>query len=303
MDSSKSWDIDDNFIIFSKPLGYKPQPNFCATAVHTANGKLVYRAEYTIDKYSRRVTPQKNINARNKFIVFFGCSFTFGEGLQDNETMPFYVSQYASRYRAYNYGFFGYGPQQMLAHLARDDLSGEIQEKSGVAVYTFIDDHIKRAVGSMHVCNSWGKDMPFYTVDSNGRLIRKGTFYRDRPILTRLYLFLGKRQFVKYFNLGFPRISRVHLKLVVQMIRKSRDIFLEKYPDSEFIVIVFPGSHYGKMILRDLNKYEIKYFDYSSLLDMSAPGYTIDGQGHPRTHVYRAVAERFAKDAGIYDGY
>ena len=78
---------------------------------------------------------------------------TFGLGVNDNETMPFYVAHFASHYRPYNYGVSGYGPHNMLAQLQRGNLTKEINENHGIAIYTFIDHHIDRAIRTMRVYN------------------------------------------------------------------------------------------------------------------------------------------------------
>ena len=42
---------------------------------------------------------------------------TFGLGVNDDETMPFYVAQYASHYTPYNYCVSGHHPHYVLAQL------------------------------------------------------------------------------------------------------------------------------------------------------------------------------------------
>jgi len=123
---------------------------------------------------------------------------TFGLGVNDNETMPFYVGQYASRYRPYNYGVSGYGPHYMLAQLQRSDLTKEIDENHGMAIYTFIDHHIDRAIGTMRVYNQWEEHAPFYTLDTHDRLVRKGDFTSGRPLVSFLYWVMGKSQILQY---------------------------------------------------------------------------------------------------------
>jgi hypothetical protein len=46
----------------------------------------------------------------------FGCSFTFREGVEDREAMPYLVGE-LSKYIVYNFGFHGYGAHQMLSAL------------------------------------------------------------------------------------------------------------------------------------------------------------------------------------------
>ena len=80
-----------------------------------------HNGTYTTDAYSRRVTPIDHLEQRSSFLLFFGCSVTFGLWVNDDETMP-YVAQYASHYRPYNYGVSGYGSHHMLAQLQSREL-------------------------------------------------------------------------------------------------------------------------------------------------------------------------------------
>ena len=75
----------------------------------------------------------------------------------------------------------GMAPHHMLAQLQRGDLTKEIHENHGIAIYTFIDHHINRAIGTMRVYNQWEQHAPFYTLDAHDRLVRKGDFTSGRP--------------------------------------------------------------------------------------------------------------------------
>ena len=163
-------------------------------------GQRLHQATYTTDAYHRRITPVDHPEQRHKFLLFFGCSMTFGLGVNDDETMPFYVAQYASHYRPYNYGVSGYGPHYMLAQLQRGDLPKEIHEHQGIAIYTFIDHHINRAIGTMRVYNQWEQHAPFYTLDAHDRLVRKGDFTSGRPLVLSCIGSWGKVKSFKYYQ-------------------------------------------------------------------------------------------------------
>ena len=88
------------------------------------DGETIYDVRYTIGDDGFRVTPS-DPTAGDK-IVFYGDSFTFGEGLNDGETLPYYFAQLTGR-PVKNYGFHGYGVQQPLAIMKSDlDTSGTV---------------------------------------------------------------------------------------------------------------------------------------------------------------------------------
>lgn len=281
-------------------LGYKPKSSIQTLAKLTIDGELVYDVVYSIDDYHRRISPVNHYGSRKKFALFFGGSYTFGEGVNDDETLPFYFSEFSSQYMPYNYGFHGYGPQEMLAKLQDDKFQEEIKERTGILVYTYLNGHVDRAIGSMYVFNEWGANMPFYTIDSQDNLIRKGSFSSGRPIISRFYKVLGRSYFMKYFNVQFPlRITDRHYKLTAKIIEESRDEFRRKFASENFYVVIYPNKRTEKKIIPYFEKMSIKYFDYSNLFDPSG-SYIFKGDGHPSPKAYRAIAERLSSDIPAY---
>ena len=72
------------------PLGYAPYPNRVVEAWKIVGSDRIYDVTYTIDSHGLRKTPgiTASAAARSAFL-FFGGSFTFGEGLNDDETLPY----------------------------------------------------------------------------------------------------------------------------------------------------------------------------------------------------------------------
>jgi hypothetical protein len=95
-------------------LGYQGRPGIHASRKLADNGEPIYTVKYTIGDDGFRTTPHDY--SISKAVNFLGCSFTFGEGLDDDQTLPYYVSKLGG-YHVRNYGFFGYGPHQALAIL------------------------------------------------------------------------------------------------------------------------------------------------------------------------------------------
>jgi len=293
----QGWSIPDPF------LGYTLPPNVQITDIRQRDGQRLYQAVYTTDAYHRRITPMNQREQRRNFLLFFGCSMTFGLGVNDNETMPFYVAQDASHYRAYNYGVSGYGPHHMLAQLQRGALSKEIHESQGIALYTFIDHHINRAIGAMRVYNQWEQRAPFYTIDAQDNLVRQGDFTSGRPLLSFLYWVLGKSQILQYYNIAFPvSIREEHIRLTARIIAEARAVFSQQFPSAEFYVLLYPGVRRGKAIIPYLAEAGIKYLDYASFIDWPHQELTLPDGAHPTAQGHKIVAAQLAKDLGIFDG-
>jgi hypothetical protein len=291
-----------NFFQVDELLGHKPRPHAQVDSIKKLGDEVVYEVVYSIDAYSRRVTPAENPEQRRQFILFFGDSFIFGEGVNDHETLPFYVSELAPHYRAYNYGLSGYGPQQMLAKLQSDDLAEEVPETEGIAIYVFIDAHVERAIGSMYVYNAWGDQMPYYLVDWQGNLVRRGNFTTGRPLLSTLYRALGQSEIAQYYHINIPaRLTRSHYGHTARIIAAARDAFRARYNSDEFYIVIYPDEgDYVEDMIPHFERFGLKYLNYDERLKLdSAAGLSIAGDGHPTGKAHQIVAGWIVTDVGI----
>jgi hypothetical protein len=76
------------------------------------NGAVIYDVDYTIDALHLRRTLSAPAGPT---VAFFGDSFTFGEGMKDEDTLPqAFADIDQRRLHVLNFGLSGYGPQQFL---------------------------------------------------------------------------------------------------------------------------------------------------------------------------------------------
>ena len=76
-----------------KELGYSLPKNYSYTSkLYKPDGTLCYDAEYTSDAYGRRSVAIRSENPE-KHLLLFGCSFTFGEGLSDSDTLQYQLQK------------------------------------------------------------------------------------------------------------------------------------------------------------------------------------------------------------------
>lgn len=283
-------------------LGYTVGPGQTYTSIKKLGDELVYDVSYTIDDHSRRVTPVDDPKGRDKFILFFGGSFVFGEGLNDDETLPAQTARLARGYRPYNYGLSGYGPQQMLAKLQSGTLPTEVSEPTGVAVYVFIDGHVERALGSMWVYNTWGAEMPYYALNADGDPVRRGSFRTGRPLVSSLYRLLGKSEIARYFNVNIPpNLRPAHYAFAARLVAAARDSFIEQYPAGRFYVLIYPDEgDYAEDIIPFFEADGLTVLNYDEAFKLSPEeGLGIAGDGHPTGLAHRRVAEYLVTDTGL----
>jgi hypothetical protein len=281
-------------------LGYALVPNMQVRASRKSlNGdRLLYDVSYTVDAEGRRVTPMADPDQRSAYILFFGDSFTFGEGVNDAETMPAVVAQLAPHYKSYNYGAGGYGPQHMLAQLQRAEMKTEVGEDDGILVYTFIFEHIGRAIGAMRIHAQRGDVMPYYYIDRQNNLVRQGDFASGRPLVSVLYTAAGASQTLRFFNIDLPpRLRAQDLEITARLLEESRDIYRQKFGSDQFLVVIYPGLGQPEL-LPYLQAAGIRYLDYSALPAAVEPDFWL-GEGHPTAKAHKMVAEKLVQDLGL----
>jgi len=306
---AKSMNVKD------EALGYAPAYGTSIREVmRLDDGTELYSVNYTIDEIGRRQTTcliDDSLIKRD--VLFFGGSFTFGMGVEDDETLPYYYGKYGEGCRCFNYGFPGYGPQQVLEWLKRDDVINNVDGEETIFIYTFIDVHLWRLVGSMLRYTQWMEDFPNYILDEDGSLRRHGSFKTGRPIRAAIYKVLGKSHILRILNIEIPlKIGDRHLDLFCEVISESKRLYKEKFNSDKFIVLIYPQSDIfaDRLILR-LKELGIDYIDYSGLkfeqliraragdkqnMRSLLQGLFIPVDNHPTGKNYDLVAERLAKD-------
>ena len=153
-------------------LGYEPNPGKFSVQKHQGD-ELVYSQRYTITPQIIRETPLKKL-PESCNVVFFGGSFTFGEGVSDHETMPYFFGKEGDgKFNVYNLGFHGYGPHQMLRALETERLKTVVDGPVHLVIYQGIQDHVDRVAGNTW----WDHYGPRYTPKPDGSVRYQGPFH------------------------------------------------------------------------------------------------------------------------------
>lgn len=145
LSSSKA---DGKFFYEHDPmLGYA-HPRGKRLAQRKIHGReLVYDILCTLDDDGRRITPC-HPQAQNA-VLLFGDSFTFGDGLQDDETFAWRLAGIlGSDWQVFNYGVSGYGAHQALGLIEFGRIPFDLLTKDYRKIYAFfltIQDHPRRA--------------------------------------------------------------------------------------------------------------------------------------------------------------
>ena len=161
-----------------RTLGYAPPTSTQVRVTRTARDAaktVIYDVTYTLDAYARRSVP--DAPQGDACVLFFGGSFTGGEGVEDHETLPHQFAV-ASGFTltAVNFGFAGYGPNHMLRAMQDNALKNACHGPTIAVVYTTLPVHYQRSAGLV----DWGPKSPRYAIDAVSSELRyTGPLYED----------------------------------------------------------------------------------------------------------------------------
>jgi len=287
----------DNEIVAGKKqnVGYGPKndTSFQVSAIRKNNDSIVYNVNYTFVNGKRYIP--NNMNSSNNHLYFLGCSHVFGDGLNDNQTLPYFVNKYANKkYKISNYGFSGYGTHQALSILKNEILlSKEIEENTNSCViYSFIPAHFERAAGY----KLWDPNGPKYEVENN-QLIFKGSFDENNFIkenyVTKRLKTIWKNAYI-YKSIFAPKLKTEDVIRVSEIVKEMASVLKEK--NIRFIVLLGRSDLNNtkeNKFYQELKLNQIEHYFVSNIIpNINDKDYTIYGDGHPNEK-YNSVLGKF----------
>lgn len=261
------------------------------------DGGVMHKYVVTTDSVGRRMTtPLK----RKKHALIMGCSYVFGEGVSDVETIPEYIQKQTNEFRSYNLGYSGHTVDDIYIRAKDYGLMDNISETEGVAIYIAMGDHVRRSFGAMR--DDWrldkakvveSKDGDF-VVDGNHRMYLKGWRW--------ILYYFANSHFAQFFDLDYPLVTDSKVEGYVRKILALKKLYQKKFlQKNHFYVVLYPDHFDGKtrnLIRKYLNIYKIEFVDYSKYnLDqfVSYPDSRLK-DGHPSKLSNEAIAQILIED-------
>jgi hypothetical protein len=290
--------FSDGYFLPDDDLGTAPARGIVGHSTEYEHGKLAYDVTYTIDSDGLRVAPPVTVAAPAS-VLFLGCSFTFGEGLQDDQTLPYQVGeQSGGQFAIYNFGFHGYAPNQMLAAIESGKVPQTVRTPPRYIVYTALPDHIARVAGKI----PYGKHSPRYRLQSDGSVKRAGHFDDDEKQRSRFTASLVgnllKSAIYRWIASIQPRTNENDLRLFLAIVRESRDRLKAEYPDAKFQVILWRNFPYEQETYNKMQAGFAQMNIPTHLIENILPDYNANAQqywltaenAHPNTLANRLIA-------------
>lgn len=264
--------------------GYSYPRNSKRHEVVYHHDSLFLDVTYSFDSFGRRKTYCPYTH-QSKSVLFFGCSFTYGDGVNNEETLPSQYTILDSSVNVYNYAIDGWGPQQTYLQISKRNLSIETYSDTALGIYVWIDDHIKRAGLYKSHYQGWTQFFPCFTLDNN-ILKYKGSFEKAYPMKGFLFELLNNSLFFKDIEIPSHETKQDYA-LVTALLKASRDRFSQQFKQGKFVVFIYPGS--SGTIIPYLKAEKIDYVvGNSNLLNNTD---FIPKHGHPNKNANRKMAK------------
>ncbi len=285
----------DGYYADHQVLGYCPTAERESRAIKYHGKERVYDVNYTIDKRGLRISPPAQDSLACGSVLFFGGSVTFGEGVEDDQAMPYVTGMKTEgSYVIDNFGFHGYGPHQMLAALELGIVDEVVSETVRHVIYQGIPAHVARSAGRA----SWDRHGPKYILDSNGKPVYEGPFdgRLSRPVRW-LRKQLDKSALYRFSGTMQREATPEEIKLYTAIVAAARDTVNRKFPNAQFHVLLWgnQGEKTYDAILDGFSKAGMRVH----LVNENLPGYSQQPSSyeispfdrHPNPHAHALIAE------------
>lgn len=290
---------------------FRPKPDTVVSARATWKDQLLYDVKYTILPSGDRAVPGSV--DRGPTYLFFGDSYTFAQGVNDDETA---ASQFAQRLKppahVVNLGVPGWGATHMVRAIEAGLVDKYVIGKVAAVIVWVTPPHLERVTGE----SSWLDNAPRYDYGADGKLHYTSTFnqYRWRHPLDGL-AYLARKHLQIVRRLTNAEQERKQTRLYIDLTARLQELVRERFDAP--LILLSNGPEPSPPDQPDFNY--LPAFD--GLRAIGAPvisirkligppstwdRYLIPHDGHPTPLLQRMVAEAlidfFAKADGSKAG-
>ena len=216
-------------------------------------------------------------------IILFGCSFVYGSGLNDNETLSFELAAKTGR-PVYNRAKNGWGVQHMLYQLKNEEFYNIIPKPQYI-IYVYFDGHLTRMSQPITV------SMPncyyvFYNEKNKNYYLKRRTFFTDKIIFQH---FLANQLDWNFLNKINGYNNKQYNRLFNYILESKKEA--EKHWDNDVQFVVLMYSEINDDIKNRLKETGIEVISKEDFkIDVNDEEYTISKNNtHPNAKAWDII--------------
>lgn len=278
-------------------FGYKTVPFSRVQVQKILKSQVLYDAAYQIDDFGWRNASR--LSAPEKAWLFLGDSFTFGEGLFDQDTLNVqFEAASQQQYAAYQLAVPGYGPHQFLKML-ETDTPLLYEARYDTVIYQAMPDHVFRFKGIY----GWDSYGPQYTIQ-NDTPVYQGHFHTKWASATLDVLRVFSKLFFdcdamitsleRMWFKSNPKTMQSYGAMVAGIERLARENY-----EARFIVLLWDKpalpefkdwAELADQMEVELERRGIRVIKISDILGVDLTPYMIAADGHPNAAANQKIS-------------
>lgn len=241
------------------------------------NNRFIKYIDAEYSRYKNTSFRYTKCNEQSKeTYAFLGCSFTFGDGLNDDETLPYYFSKsFDFKCNVLNYGLQGKSSNSAL-NILNIGLPKDKEYKH--FFYYLISEQILRNLIYVNTC-------------FDGYIYIKGNFYKTKyPFSGIVSAFQKSYIFRKIFIYFIYKYNKKYCDdYMIESLKEMNRIIEEKY-NSKLTIIVYPNK-YSKRFIKKINETNLNLIYLPGYFNSEKKGYRIKNDGHPTAKANEEIAQ------------
>jgi hypothetical protein len=230
----------------------KISPESYRMVKQTTQGDLLYDVTYRF-RDGRRITPGQPSHSSFSVIVM-GCSFTLGEGLDEDQTLTAFLQRFLKNATVHNAASHGWGPADLLLSVRKSDpkqwpspLKVIPKAPKTIGIFVLTEHHFNRIVCDLdchETGNEWIRDRPDFQPNERGELVYLGRMSETHtfPFWLRL---LADSAIARSFGLSrMNSFSRPRQEKMAKILTSLRDELAAKTELEDFYLLHHPQGEW-----------------------------------------------------------
>jgi hypothetical protein len=226
---------------------------------------LIFEKIYSFDTLNRRKTPLANTSLIKKNLLLLGCSYSFGEGVGDDETIANHLARRLPNVNVYNFGISKGGLTNILDDIVYGERLKDISKMGGVVVYQFFYDHLRRHFTYLNYLDK-NKDRQqyFYSLE-NQKLIFNDRNSFEVKFKAALYKILNFSYTLKFSGILDDTASVENQIDFVNLLTYVSDFYKKTYGLEFYIFIMSERDVPSELFIQQLQAKNVKFILYPGI--------------------------------------
>lgn len=282
--------------VFSRILGDR---TFRSKVVTRVSKTVIYDVRISMDRFGRRKVPSFNPRAKRS-IFLFGDSFTFGEGVFDQETYANQLQRKQTQFSVFNLGLPGASPATFYSEVSQPKtsrLANEQPKKDSYAFFLFIPDHLERIVcpleSYMRPVRPGFLRHPRFEL--SGGALKQLKPCGESVIRNALFSFLGGLAFVQTLGINIPPwYFQSHYDLAAELLRQSFGWLERQFKVTKTATVLYSYTDFETQGMAEaLARKKMEVIDLRSIdFELATENLSENfGEGHPSSMSHYLIAE------------